>query len=99
MLGGSFSVPDNVDTLASRKPVSSKIIRAKAWSMVGSEGLGEPLGICQKSEKAFGSVPPTIRISASVCSLYSDNLSLQTDPDDRNMVPDCRRMFWNSIPV
>ena len=67
--------------------------------MVGSKGLGEPLGICQKSEKAFGSVPPAIRISASVFSLYSDNLSLQTDPDDRNMIPDCQRMFWNSIPV
>ena len=67
--------------------------------MVGSEGLGEPLGICQKSEKAFGSLPPAIRISASVCSLLLDNLSLQTDPDGRNMIPDCRRMSWNSNPV
>ena len=49
-----------VTTLARRRPVCSKIVRAKACSIVGSEGLGEPLGICQKSEKAFGSVPPAV---------------------------------------
>lgn len=38
--------------------------------MVGSEGFGEPLGICQKSEKACGSVPPALHVlSVSAASL------------------------------
>ena len=67
-------VPDIVTTLVSRRPVWSKIIRNKAWSIVGSEGLGEPLGICQKSEKACGSVPPAVNDFTVSSLLLSKNV-------------------------